>query len=167
MRYTPAAVALSLFAAVTSSASLGAGYEADPRADALVAEGRAALESGDTQGAIDAFEAALTVDPGFSAVYIDLADAARRDGLQGKAIHYYREALERDPENLAAISGEGAALAERGAVDNARANLAKLENMCGADCMETMELASAIERGPVEQVATAEAAMQDPATTAN
>ncbi len=167
MRYTPFAVALSLFAAVSSSALLGAGYEPDPRAQALVAEGRAALEAGDTQAAIDAFEAALVVDPAYSQVYVDLADAARADGLQGKAIHYYREALERDPENIAAISGEGAALAEKGALDNARRNLARLENLCGSTCMETRELAAAIEAGPVERVMTAEAVSPDSAVTAN
>lgn len=167
MRFTPAAVALSLFAAVSSSALLGAGYEPDPRAEALVAEGRAALEAGDAQGAIDAFEAALVVDPGFSHVYIDLADAARDQGLQGKAIHYYREALERDPDNLSAISGEGAALAEKGALENARRNLTRLEGLCGSDCMETMELAAAIEAGPVERVMTAEAVSPDAEVTAN
>ena len=167
MRYTPVAIALSLFATVSSSALLGAGYEPDPRAQALVAEGRAALAMGDSQAAIDAFEAALVVDPGYSHVYIDLADAARADGLQGKAIHYYREALERDPENLSAISGEGAALAEKGALDNARRNLAKLESMCGSGCSETLALAAAIEAGPIERVMTAEAVTPDAAVTAN
>ncbi len=167
MRYTPAAVALSLFAAVSSSALLGAANEPDPRAEALAMEGRAALEAGDTQGAIDAFEAALVVDPSYTNVYVDLADAARADGLQGKAIHYYREALERDPDNLSAISGEGAALAEKGALDNARRNLARLEEMCGATCKETVELASAIQAGPIERVVTAEAVTPDNDVTVN
>ncbi len=165
MRYSPAAIALSLFAAVSSSALLGATDAPDARAQALVMEGRAALAAGDTQGAIDAFEAALVVDPGYNNVYVDLADAARADGLQGKAIHYYREALERDPDNLSAISGEGAALAEKGAMDNARNNLARLEEMCGATCKETVELAAAIEAGPVERVMTAEAVAPDAAVT--
>ena len=80
------------------------------------------------------FEAALTVDPAATSILLDLADAARRNGLQGKAISYYREALTRDPDNLAALSGEGAALVEKGAVDKARRNLARLQSMCGAKC---------------------------------
>ncbi|HSG56183.1 MAG TPA: hypothetical protein VLA45_12080 [Paracoccaceae bacterium] len=166
MRYTPVALALSLAFAVTASTGLAAGSAPDPRAAALAAEGREALLGGDTQGAIDLFEAALVVDPAFSAVYVDLGNAARADGLQGKAIHYYREALEREPENLAAISGEGEALAEKGSLDNARQNLAQLQTLCGADCMETLDLAAAIDRGPLPRVMTAEVT-PDAGVTAN
>ena len=155
MRFVPAAAALSLVLAATASVGYGAEREPDAQAMALVAQGRAALQTGDTQGAIDNFEAALAIDPGYTQVYIDLADAARADGLQGKAIHYYREALEREPKNFAAISGEGEALLEKGAVEKARRNLAQLQSMCGAGCTETMQLAAAIENGPV--VLTAEA----------
>ena len=132
---------------------------------ALVSEGRANLSAGDTQGAIDAFEAALVIAPGMSSVYLDLAEAARADGLQGKAIHYYREAQERDPENLAAISGEGEALVEKGALTAARENLAMLEDLCGATCAETRELAAAIAAGP--PVMTAEAVSPDNAVSQN
>lgn len=157
MRFTPAAIALSMFAAVTASVGHGASYEAHPRATALVAEGRSLLETGDTQAAIDSFEAALAVDPAYSDVYLALAEAARQGGLQGKAIRYYREALERDPQNFAAIAGEGEALMEKGAIAKARLNLARLESMCGEGCVETIELAAALERSPVDPVLTAEA----------
>ncbi len=167
MRYAPAAIAISLLAAVTSSASLGAGYDADPRAVALVEEGRIQMEAGDTQGAIDSFEAALVVDPGYSDIYLDLAEVARIEGLQGKAIHFYREAQARDPENLAAISGEGEALVEKGALANAQRNLERLEDLCGSDCMETLALAAAIDRGPSSRVLTAEAVAPDSAVTQN
>ena len=46
-----------------------------------------------------------------------VAEAARADSLQGKAIRYYREALTREPRNLAAIAGEGEALVEKGAIE--------------------------------------------------
>lgn len=167
MRYYPAAIALALAVAVTSSVGLGAEREADPRAIMLEKQGEARLAAGDTQGAIDLFEAALAVDPGHTALYLDLAAAARAQGLQGKAIHYYREALKRDPENLAALSGEGAALVEKGAVEKARRNLAKLETMCGANCRETKTLAAAIAQGPSPAVLTAEAITPDPVVTQN
>ena len=167
MRYFPAAAALSLLAVVTASAGLGEERQADPRAAALVADGRGALASGDVQAAIDSFEAALAVDPGFTDVYIDLAKASRLQGLQGKAIHYYRETLEREPENLAAISGEGEALVEKGAVEKARRNLSQLETLCGATCAETVQLAAALERGPTPAVMTAEAVSPDSAITQN
>lgn len=165
MRYFPAAAALSLLAAVTASVGYGAEEEPDPRAHSLVLEGRAALQAGDTQGAIDSFEAALAVDPGYTQIYLDLADAARAVGLQGKAIHYYREALERDPGNFAAISGEGEALLEKGAVAKARRNLVQLESLCGAGCTETRQLAAALESGTA--VLTAEALTPEPVVAQN
>lgn len=167
MRYYPAALALSLAVAVTASMGQGAEREADPRAVMLEKQGEAKLAAGDSQGAIDLFEAALAVDPGHTALFLDLAEASRRVGLQGKAIHYYREALERDPENLAAISGEGAALVEKGAVEKARRNLAKLETMCGGNCRETKALAAAIAEGPQQAVLTAEAVTPDAVVTQN
>ena len=83
MRYTPAALALSLLAAVTASASLGADRQPDPRATALVAEGRSELAAGQVQAAIDSFEAALAIDPAHTGIFLDLAEAARQSGLQG------------------------------------------------------------------------------------
>ena len=160
MRFGPVAAALSLFFAVNASVGQAETYEPNPRAVALVAEGRAALAGGDAQAAIDAFEAALTVDPGFTAIFIELAKAARKDGLQGKAIRYYREALERDPGNFAAIPGEGEALVEKGALEKAKRNLAMLRDKCGSDCPETLALQTSIARGTPALMA-AETASQD------
>lgn len=148
MRFAPAAAALSLCLAMSASVlNAGAGDAPDPRAKALIAQGQAALAAGETQAAVDAFEAALAVDPGYTPIFIDLAEAARQSGLQGKAIRYYREALERDPGNFAAISGEGAALVEKGALEKAKRNLAKLQSLCGDNCPETVALQSSIARG--------------------
>lgn len=147
MRFGPVAAALSLFFAVNASVGQAETYEPNPRAIALVAEGRAALAGGDAQAAIDSFEAALAVDPGYTGIFLELARAARQDGLQGKAIRYYREALERDPGNFAAISGEGEALVEKGALEKAKRNLVELRNTCGSECPETLALQTSIARG--------------------
>ena len=167
MRYAPAAIALSLVVAVTASVGMGAEREPDPRSAALVAQGMSQLAGGQVDAAIDSFEAALAIDPAHTAVYLELAEAARRQGLQGKAIHYYRGALERDPNNLAALSGEGEALLEKGAVDKARRNLAQLESLCGTSCSQTQQLAAALERGPKPATMTAEVVLPDPVVTQN
>ena len=153
MRFAPAAAALSLLVAVTSSVGSAGEREADPRAAMLIAEGRAALAAGKPDAAIDAFESAFAIDPAYTPVLIELAEAARKNGLQGKAIAYYREALARDPGNLAAISGEGEAMVEKGAVSKAQRNLAKLQSMCGTSCPETVELQQALTRGPAPRMA--------------
>ena len=161
MRYTPAALALAALVAIQSSVGMAAQEPADPRAAALVTQGEASLAAGETQSAIDAFEAALVIDPAYSDAYVHLADVARAEGLQGKAIHYYRMVLEREPRNFTAMAGEGAALAEKGATERARRTLAQLESLCGADCAETRELAALIEAGPAEPVLAAEDVMPD------
>ena len=165
MRFAPAAAALSLCLAMTASiTSAGDTGSADPRAAALIAQGQAALAAGETQSAIDAFEAALAVDPAYTPIFIDLAEAARQQGLQGKAIRYYREALERDPGNFAAISGEGSALVEKGALEKAKRNLAKLQSLCGDSCPETVALQSSIARGPSPRLAIESTADSAPAS---
>jgi len=164
MRFAPAGLALSLAFALTASMSFSAPPQAlDPRAAALIAQGNGALAAGNADGAIDAYEAALAIQPGSTSVTLALAEATRRQGLQGKALHYYREALERDPTNLTAIAGEGAALVEKGAVEKARRNLARLKSLCGEKCAETAGLATLIARGAQsERVASAEAAKPSP-----
>ena len=168
MRYSPVVLALSAVVALSASSGPSVGAKPmDPRAASLEAIGRGALAAGDTDQATDAFEAALAVDPGAARLVLDLAEAARRDGLQGKALHYYRAVLERDPQDLAAIAGEGEALAEKGAMEKAQRNLAQLENLCGKDCAESRELAAAIARGAIPQMVSADALKPKDAVSAN
>ncbi len=168
MRFAPAALALSLLAAVSASVGNSAPPTTlDPRAATLLAQGRAEIAAGRADAAIDAFEAALAVQPGNVTIYLDLANATRVQGMQGKALHYYREALARDPQNPVAISGEGVALVEKGALEKARRNLARLEQLCGADCRPTRDLAAALAKGPPLRVVTAEQIKPQPVVTTN
>ena len=156
MRYFPAALALSLLAAVTASASFSAPPETlDPRAAALEAQGRSALASGDNAKATDYLEAALAIQPGSATIVLDLADAARQRSMPGEALHYYRVVLVNEPQNIKGLAGEGTALAEMGALDKARRNLAQVQGLCGQDCTPAQTLAAAIARGPKPQMAAA------------
>lgn len=164
MRYAPAAAALSLALALSASVGLAGPRQATPRAAVLIAEGEAALRAGNPEAAIDAFEAALAVDPGHTGTLLHLAAAARASGMQGKAIRYYREAQEREPKNLDALAGEGAALAEKGALAKAKEKLALVEKACGkAACAPAQTLSAAIARGPSIRIQTAEATVPDAA----
>lgn len=166
MRYAPAAAALSLALAVSASVSYGAPRSPTPAAAALLADGEVALQSGDTNGAIDAFESALALDPGYTPTLLRLAEAARANGLQGKAIRYYREALSREPDNVDALAGEGSALAEKGALAKAREKLTLVQKECGSPtCAPAQRLSTAITRGAVIRVQTAEVALPDTATS--
>lgn len=168
MRYSPAAMGLALLFAVTASSGHSAPPVAlDPRAASLVAEGRTALSDGRIDAAVDSFESALAIQPGHVAIYLNLGEATRRQGMHGKALHYYREALKLDPENQFAIAGEGEALVEKGAVEKARRNLARLEQLCGKTCAPSRQLEEAIGRGPAAQVVTAEQVEAKPQVSAN
>lgn len=168
MRYAPAAVALAFLAGVSSSVSYSAQRDdLSPRAAQLLAQGRAAMQAGKIDAAVDAYEAALVIEPGSTAVLISLAEAARRQDLQGKAIHYYRDALTIDPRNLAAIAGEGAALAEKGARNKAERNLAQLRSLCGDNCTEADQLAAELAAEPGQRVVSAASVKPAPVVSDN
>ena len=169
MRYTPAALALALAALLTASTGYGAPpVPLDPRSAALVQQGRTALSAGNIEDAVADFEAALAIQPGHVAIYLNLAEAARKEGMQGKALHYYRVAMKLDPSNQYAIAGEGEALVEKGAVGKAKLNLARLEQLCGSrSCAPAQTLSAAIARGPAAPVVTAAQIEVKPEVTSN
>lgn len=169
MRYSPAAAALALLASVTASTGHSAPpVPLDPRAAALIAQGRQDMLAGQVNEAVDNFESALTIQPGHLTIYLNLGEATRRQGMHGKALHYYREVLKLDPDNQQAIAGEGEALVEKGAVEKARRNLARLEQICGTmGCAATNRLSAAIARGPAPQIVTAEQIEAKPEVSAN
>ncbi len=163
MRYTPAALALALLAGVTSSIAYSdSGEKLDPRAAALIVQGDAALAAGKADAAIDAYEAALVIQPGNAQILIELAKATSAQGMHGKALHYYREALVHDPRNVMAIAGEGAALAQKGALHKAERNLAQLKGLCGTDCDATKTLTAVLAAEPATRMVRAEAVKSEP-----
>jgi len=150
MRFTSVSVAGALVL-VCASASLSGqrpDNQVDPRSMALLQQGRAAQAAGDTSGATGLIESAVVIDPRNRAAYIALADIARGQGLPGKSIRLYREALSLEPNDVAALKGEGEALVQKGAVNRARDTLAKLKTVCGATCPAANELAAVIAKGP-------------------
>jgi Tfp pilus assembly protein PilF len=150
MRFSPLAIALSLTLATVSSGVHGQRVDddIDPRSAALVEAGRAALAEGNNERAADLVESALAVDPRNRDGFIALAEIAEARELPGKAIRFYREALTIDPNDLAALEGQGRVLVSRGAVERARRNLVRIEALCETECAEATALAAAIETVP-------------------
>ena len=114
-----------------------------------------------------ALRMALAVDPRNRAAYVELASVAKKQGLPGKAIRMYREALAIEPNDVIALSGQGEALVMRGAVTKAKENLARIEKLCVNACPEQTRLSSAIAKGPAPEqpMAAAEAKPPVPAAT--
>ena len=158
MRFSPLAVALSLALATVSSTVHGqlADDDIDPASTALVAEGRAALAAGEKERAFDLVESALAVDPRNRDGYVALAEVAEAQGLLGKSIRFYREALAMEPNDLVALQGQGEVMVEKGAVERARQNLTRIEAICETSCSPAQSLAAAIEAGPPPDVVAAQ-----------
>lgn len=158
MRYTSVAAALGLTLLSLSTAVVGQKRDdqIDARSMALLEKGRAAKAAGNLQGATDLVESALVVDPRNRGGFVLLADIARAQGLNGKAIRLYREALLLEPTDLAALRGQGEAMVAKGAVARAKENLTKIRQLCGTgNCPDGTQLAAVIERGPPAVAAAA------------
>ena len=159
MRFLPVAAVLSLALAAVSSGvqSQRPDDQINPRSIALVAGGEAARAAGNYSAATDAFETALAVDPRNRAAFVGLGKVAQAQALPGKAIRYYKSALALEPNDVSALSAEGDALVQRGAVDRAKQNLAKIRTLCKAECPPAASLAASIVKGPPAAVQTAQA----------
>jgi len=161
MRVTSVALAAAL-TVVCVSTSLS-GQRPDDQIDArslqLLAQGRAAKVAGNLDGATDLLESAVAVDPRNRQAFVTLAEVAEARGLPGKAIRLYREALLLEPGDRQALKGQGDALVAKGAIAQARVNLAKLKTLCKGGCPEVQALAAEIAKGP--PITTAQVAQKD------
>ena len=121
MRLSPIALALSLTLAATSSVVDGQkpDDQINPRSMALLKQGEALSRAGNFTAATDMMETALAVDPRNRTAFIALARVAQAQQLPGKAIRLYFEALQLEPNDLAALSGQGEAMVQKGAIESA------------------------------------------------
>ncbi len=147
MRFTPVAIGAALILSIVSAAGFAekpVPVIINPLAIDMVRDAQALAKTGDRNAATDLLETALAVDPRSGDAYIALAELAKADGMTGKAIGYYQEALSLNPENKRALSGQGMVLIERGAKEKAAANLAKLRDVCRGGCVELTVLKRAL-----------------------
>ncbi len=107
-------------------------------------------------------ESALAADPRNRSAIIALAQVARAQGLPGKAIGLYREALLLEPNDIVALAGQGEALADKGAIELAREKLADVQRLCKDKCPQVASLEKAIANGDTKRVVAAEAITPKP-----
>ena len=159
MRFTPIVLSLAIAAATMASAGQGQrpDDQIDPRSTSLVQQAQAQTASGRYDDAIDLLETALAVDPRNRAAYIALGRVAQAQRLPGKAVRYYADALRMEPNDVNALAGQGEAYVQRGAVERARRNLARVQTLCGRNaCPQAQQLAAMIQRGPPADVLAAQ-----------
>ena len=167
MRFTPPAVGIALVLATVSSVGHGQRPDAaiDARSMLLVAQAKSDLAAGHLDVANDALESALAVDPRNRGAFALMAEVAQKQGLPGKAIRLYRESLLIEPNDIAALAGQGEAMVAKGAVTKAKENLARIKALCIGACPDGTRLAAVIEKGPPPVVQSAQAAPVSPVST--
>ena len=142
------AAALTLLTVATSLHGQRPDSQIDPRSLTLLASAKAAQAAGNLDAAADTLETALAVDPRNRGAFVALGEVAEARGLPGKAIRFYREALLLEPNDVAALKGQGQAYIAKGAIERARQNLAKIRKICVKSCAEATLLAASIAKGP-------------------
>ena len=159
MRLTP--IALSAAIALATMASAGHGQKPDdqiaPRSLELTEQARTLQASARYSEAIDLLESALAVDPRNRQAYVGLARVAQSQKLPGKAIRFYSEALKLEPNDVNALTGQGEAYVQRGAVERAKQNLERVKSLCANPCPQSTTLSAVIAKGPPAEVMTAQA----------
>ncbi|HJQ17579.1 MAG TPA: tetratricopeptide repeat protein [Allosphingosinicella sp.] len=159
MRVFPIALSAAFALAIVASAGYGQrpDDQIDPRSIALTQQAQALTVGGRYSEAIDLLESALAVDPRNRGAYVGLARVALAQKLPGKAVKLYSEALALEPNDLNALSGQGEALVERGAVERAKQNLERIKGLCKGSCPQATTLAAVIAKGPPPPIVTARA----------
>ena len=151
MRLTPFILCLGLVASTVPVAVVGQRPDDQiaPKSVELLKQGEALLAQGKLVEADDALETALVVDPKNRAAFTAMAKVAIKQKLYGQAIKLTNKALALEPTDREALSVQGQAMVELGALPRARENLAKLQKLCGsAGCPQVAVLSTAIAKGP-------------------
>jgi tetratricopeptide (TPR) repeat protein len=100
----------------------------------LAARAQSALAQNKTTDALDLYESAVAADPKNAAAYVGLGRAYEAAGLQGKALRYYRLALDINPNDINALEAQVAGMMAKGAPSKAQVPLDRLRKLCPKGC---------------------------------
>ena len=140
-------LAFSLILSGSMAAAYAGTLETNPeanRADPDFVAGKKAIERKDWLTAIEHFKAANKRLENAD-LHSHLGFAFRKSGDLDSAFTHYKVALGIDPNHRGTHEYLGEAYVKAGNLDKARQHLARLEEICGKDCEEYLDLARAIE----------------------
>ena len=112
----------------------------------LYQQGRALALAAHYDNALDALEAIR--DKNNSMVLTMIGYSKRKSGHFDEGMSYYAQALAINPNNVNTREYLGEAYAEKGHVDLAKAELVKVEALCGTECEQYRDLSAAIAGKP-------------------
>lgn len=139
-------VVLSLIACLLAPAGWAGTLETNPEAnrkDPDFIAGKKAMERKDWKAAIDHFKAANKRLENAD-LHSHLGFVFRKSGDLDSAFTHYRVALGIDPNHRGTHEYLGEAYIKAGNIDKAREHLARLEEICGRECEEYLDLSRAI-----------------------
>jgi Flp pilus assembly protein TadD len=107
-------------------------------------EARTDIKAERWQDAVDKLTLIVGADSSNANAYNLLGYALRHLDRTDRAMQAYERALTLNPSHKGALEYQGVLFVVLGDLDSARANLAKLEAICGTSCEEYEDLAEAI-----------------------
>ncbi len=111
----------------------------------FVAKAQAAMLAEKSDDAQLLFERAIVANPANVDALIGLGQAHERMGAVGKGLKYYRQALEIEPNDQAALEKQALAFLKRDMADRAEDNRDKLARLCLGGCEALSKVTTAIE----------------------
>ena len=135
---------LAILAALGAGPTYAAGTETTVEpAGSAYQSAEAAILAGDFAGAVPILTALTAAEPQNADAWNLLGFASRKSGDLAAAGVAYGRALEIDPDHLGALEYQGEMYLDLMQPDMAKANLARLQELCG-DCEEAEDLAQAL-----------------------
>ena len=110
--------------------------------------GRAALKVKNWKAGIAEFALAVAAKPADADANNLLGYSYRKSGDLTNAFKFYSIALSIDPKHTGALEYQGEAFVMAGKPAQAKANLAKLQAICGTSCEQYKDLAAFIAKPP-------------------
>lgn len=107
-------------------------------------EARTDINAERWQDAVDKLTLIVDADSSNADAYNLLGYALRHLDRTDRAMQAYKRALKLDPNHKGALEYQGVLFVMLGDLDSARANLERLEGICGTACEEYEDLAEAI-----------------------
>ena len=102
------------------------------------------IKANNFKEAIILLETLVTSNPKDADILNYLGFSFRKTGNLAKSSHYYERALNINPKHLGALEYQGELFITLGKIDEAKANLARIDDICVTQCKELRELEKAI-----------------------
>jgi Tfp pilus assembly protein PilF len=113
----------------------------------LAARAQSAAAQNKTSDALDLYEAAVAADPKNIAAYVGLGHTYEAIGMQGRALRYYRLALDINPNDVGALEAQATGMIAKGAPTKAQVPLDRLRKLCPKGCPALARVDAAFAKG--------------------